>query len=309
MNIKKYLKQPLKILIKLDNLRFINLTDKQKINIKYRVEFKKKLNLHSPCTFNEKLQWLKLYDRNPEYTKMVDKYEAKRYVADIIGQEFIIPTLGVYDKFDEIDFDKLPEQFVIKCTHDSGGIIICKDKSKLDIKKAKNKINRSLKTNYYYAGREWPYKNVKPRIIIEKYMTNNDGTEIKDYKFFTFNGEPKLMYVSEGSHTEYQQIAFFDMNYNQQNIKRRDYNNFKILPEKPINFNLMISLSKKLAKNIPHLRVDFYEIDKKVYFGELTFYTGSGFIPFEDEEWNRRIGEWIKLPSTDLKKEGKYNEK
>lgn len=295
MNIKKYLKQPLKILIKLDNLRFINLTDKQKINIKYRVEFKKKLNLHSPCTFNEKLQWLKLYDRNPEYTKMVDKYEAKRYVADIIGQEFIIPTLGVYDKFDEIDFDKLPEQFVIKCTHDSGGIIICKDKSKLDIKKAKNKINRSLKTNYYYAGREWPYKNVKPRIIIEKYMEDSVDKDLKDYKFFCFNGKVKFFKI------DFERVLNHKANYYDTDGNLLPFGEMVCPPDFnkelkiPNNLKKMIELAEKLSKDTKFIRVDFYEIDNKIYFGELTFYPASGFGRFIPDEYDLILGNLLKL--------------
>ena len=295
MNIKKYLKQPLKILIKLDNLRFINLTDKKKINIKYRVEFKKKLNLHSPCTFNEKLQWLKLYDRNPEYTKMVDKYEAKRYVADIIGQEFIIPTLGVYDKFDEIDFDKLPEQFVIKCTHDSGGIIICKDKSKLDIKKAKNKINRSLKTNYYYAGREWPYKNVKPRIIIEKYMEDSVDKDLKDYKFFCFNGKVKFFKI------DFERVLNHKANYYDTDGNLLPFGEMVCPPDFnkelkiPNNLKKMIELAEKLSKDTKFIRVDFYEIDNKIYFGELTFYPASGFGRFIPDEYDLILGNLLKL--------------
>ena len=153
----------------------------------YRSELNKKLNLNNPKTFNEKLQWLKLYDRKDIYTTMVDKYEAKKYVAGIIGEEYIIPTIGIYNSFDEIDFDKLPKRFVMKCTHDSGGIIICKDKSNFNKVLAKKKIEKSLKKNYYYGGREWPYKNVKPRIIIEEYMEDKKHHELRDYKIFCFN--------------------------------------------------------------------------------------------------------------------------
>ena len=263
------------------------------LQIKYRYKFNKKLNLKKPQTFNEKLQWLKLYDRNPEYTKMVDKYEAKKYVANIIGEEYIIPTLGVYDKFEDINFATLPNQFVIKCTHDSGGLIICKDKTKLNIKEARKKINKSLKRNYFYTGREWPYKNVKPRIIIEKYMVDESKKELKDYKFFCFNGEPKLLFVAKDRPFA-TKFNYYDMNFKKLPFKQH-YENFNDYIEKPKGFEKMIELSKKLSKDIPHVRVDFYDINGKVYFGELTFYHFSGFEKFEPEEWDKILGDMLKL--------------
>ena len=192
-----------------------NLSDEKFIKLEYYACIGKKLNLKNPQTFNEKLQWLKLYDHKPEYTTMVDKYLAKKYVADKIGEEYIIPTLGIYDHFDEIDFDALPEQFVLKCTHDSGGLVICRDKSKLDVESAKNKIKKSLKRNYFWSGREWPYKNVKPRIIAEEYMVDESGYELKDYKFFCFRGIPKFLYVAcDMFHDRQAQIGFFDIEGN-----------------------------------------------------------------------------------------------
>ena len=189
----KLLRKPSIVLLKLDHINLIKLSDKKYIELRYFSLFLKELNLDNPKSFNEKLQWLKLYDRNSEYTKMVDKYEVKKYVSNIIGEEYIIPTIGIYNSFDEIDFKKLPNKFVIKCTHDSGGLVVCKDKNKLDKNNAKKKIEKSLKTNYYYCGREWPYKNVKPRIIIEKYMCTKEQKELIDYKFFCFNGNPKII--------------------------------------------------------------------------------------------------------------------
>ena len=177
------------------------------LKIKYFYFFKKKLDLTSPRNYNEKIQWLKLYDRKEQYTKMVDKYEAKDYVSNLIGNKYIIPTIEIYNKFEDIDFNKLPNQFVIKCTHDSGSVIIVDNKNSFNIIDAKKYINMRMKLNYYYMHREWPYKNIKPRIIIEKYMGNN----IKDYKFFCFNGKPEIMYISEGSHTRKQYIAFYDI--------------------------------------------------------------------------------------------------
>lgn len=271
--------------------------DETCLKIKYKAALNQKLNLDNPQTFNEKLQWLKLYDRNTEYTKMVDKYEVKKYVADIIGKEYIIPTLGIWDKFENINFEKLPNQFVLKCTHDSGGLVICKDKSKFNIKEAKKKIMGSLKKNYFYSGREWPYKNVKPRIIAEKYMATYKQKELIDYKFFCFNGEPKFLYVSEGlSNHENARISFANMNYEKTEFYRKDYRPFDKLPDKPTNFDKMKELSKKLSKNIPFIRVDFYEVNGQIYFGELTFFPCSGFIPFEPEEWDRKLGDMLKLP-------------
>lgn len=272
------------------------LPDKIYLKLKYRFKLGKKLNLSNPKTFNEKLQWLKLYDRKDIYTTMVDKYEAKKYVASIIGDEYIIPTIGIYNSFDEIDFDKLPKQFVIKCTHDSGGLVIVKDKSKLDIKSAKKKINQCLKNNYYYSGREWPYKNVNPRIIIEEYIEDNKSNTMRDYKFFCFNGTPKIMYISEGleDHST-ASMSFYDMNFKITSCKRKDFKLLNYTPKKPKGFEKMKELASTLSKNTPHLRVDFYEINGHIYFGELTFSTCSGFIPFEDEKWDYKLGNMLEL--------------
>ena len=275
--------------------------DERYIKKEYYLNTNKELDLNCPRTFNEKLQWLKLHDRKSIYTTMVDKAEAKKYVANIIGEEYIIPTIGINDKFDEIDFDKLPNQFVIKCTHDSGGVVICKNKAALDIEATKNKINKFLKRKYYYAHREWPYKNVKPRIIVEKYMEDMKNKSMRDYKFFCFNGRPKVLYVSVGSHSENQKIAFFDMNFKYMPIKRKDYENFHVIPKKPKNFDEMKRLSSKLSDGIPHLRVDWYEINGKLYFGELTFTTCAGYIPFVDSGWDKKLGELMDLDLVNAK--------
>lgn len=278
-------------------LNFLRVSDKLFVKIQYRKRLKKKLNLKNPQTFNEKLQWLKVYDHNPQYTMMVDKYLVRDYIAKKIGDEYLVPLLGVYDSFEEIDFSKLPEKFVIKCNHDSGGLVICKDKSKLDISLAREKINKCLKRNYYYSNREWPYKNVKPKIIIEKFLEDKNNASIRDYKLFCFNGTPKFFYVSEGlENHQTAKISFLDLNFNFMPFKRKDYKSFDEVPEKPINLDLMIKFAKVLSKGIPHLRVDFYEIDGKLYFGELTFYTCSGFIPFYPEEWDLKLGKKLKLP-------------
>lgn len=275
--------------------------DKPYLQICYKIHIGKKLNLKHPTSFNEKLQWLKLYDRNPEYTKMVDKYEVKKYVADMIGEEYIIPTIGVWNKVEDIDFDKLPNQFVLKCTHDSGGLVICKDKSKLDIEEAKKKLNHFYNRKYFYLHREWPYKNVKPRIIAEKYMQNGNDPELKDYKLFCFNNEPKLLYISEGlSDHATAKISFADMNYNMAPFTRSDFEPFEKLPKKPINFEKIKELAKMLSKNISFVRVDFYEINGKIYFGEFTFSPCAGLIPFQPAEYDDVIGEWLKLPQKNI---------
>jgi len=273
------------------------LPDKTYIQLRYFLTFHKFPNLREPKTFNEKLQWLKLYDRKPEYTQMVDKYEAKKYVAERIGEKYIIPTYGVWDSFDEIDFDSLPNQFVLKCTHDCGGIVICKDKAKLDLQETRKKLEKCLKRNYYWQDREWPYKNVKPRIIAEKYMEDSMSHSLPDYKFFCYDGEVKALFIATerqtlGTETKFD---FFDSDFNHLDC-RNGHPNAQVVPEKPKSFNEMKRLARKLSKGIPHVRVDFYEIDGRPYFGELTFFHWSGMVPFEPAEWDLIFGSWIKLP-------------
>lgn len=274
------------------------LSDKAYIKLMFKVALGKKLNLKEPKTYSEKLQWLKLYDRRPEYSTYVDKYEVKNYVAEKIGKEYIIPTLGVWESFDEIDFGSLPEQFVLKCTHDSGGLVICKDKSKLDISKAKAKIEKSLKTNYYKLGREWPYKNVKPRIIAEQYMEDEKTKELRDYKFFAFDGDVRAVFIATERQIENEETKFdfFDAEFNHLPFTN-GHPNAKVPPEKPINFEKMKELAAKLSKGIPQVRVDFYEVNGAVYFGELTFFHWGGMKPFDPEEWDYTFGSWIKLPN------------
>lgn len=258
---------------------YIYVPDKLYLKIKYRREFKKKLDLKNPQTFNEKLQWLKLYNRNPEYTKMVDKYEVREYIKEKIGGEYLIPLLGVYDNFDDIDFSKLPNQFVIKCNHDSGGLVICKDKSKLNIDETRKKINRSLKTNYYYAGREWPYKNVKPRIIIEEYMEDKIDKELIDYKLYAFNGKVDYVMTCFDRFNGGPKFIYFDQNWNIKKSFSNDGMKYgdNINLRKPNNLDKMFEFASLLSKNIPFVRVDFYEVNGKLYFGELTFFPSSGF--------------------------------
>ena len=264
------------------------------LKILYKAIYHKKLNLHDPKTFSEKLQWLKLYDRNEDYVAMVDKYQSKIYVAGLIGEEHIIPTLGVWDSFDDIDFKNLPRSYVLKCTHDSGGLVICRNNN-IDFKAAKEKINSSLKRNYYYLFREWPYKEVKPRIIAEKYMENN-GEPLVDYKFYCFNGEPRFLYVSKGlENHKTARISFLNIDWTFADFQRTDYKGFEKLPEKPKHYDQMIEFARRLSRGIRFLRVDLYEIDGTVYFSELTFSPNSGFMVFTDMKYDREIGDLLEL--------------
>jgi len=276
------------------------LPDKTYLKIQYRLKMGKKLNLKNPQAFNEKLQWLKLYDRKSEYTEMVDKYEVRKYIAEKIGEEYLIPLLGVWDSFEDIDFEVLPNQFALKCTHDSGGLIICKDKSKLDLEAARKKINKCLKTNYFYNGREWPYKYVRPRIIAEKYIADknlcNEKNELVDYKLYCFNGKPEFGYVSQGlENHKTARISYVTLDWQQADFRRNDFASFEQLPPKPKNLEKMLELAKILSDGTKFLRVDFYEIDEKIYFGELTFFPGSGFTKLYPEKWDYKLGEMIKL--------------
>lgn len=298
MSISRYLKKPVfygilafgKILP--DTVR----ADALYLKLLFRYKMKKKLNLEKPETYSEKLQWLKLYDRRPEYVRMVDKCEAKHYVAERIGKEYIIPTLGVWNSFDEIDFSALPDQFVLKCTHDSGGLVICADKSKLDIAKAKAKIEHSLRRKYYLNTREWPYKDVKPRIIAEKYMVDESGYELKDYKFFCFDGKVKAMFIATDRSADTETcFDFFDRDFNHLPFTNGHPNARREIP-KPQGFEEMIALAEKLGKGIPQSRIDFYNIDGRIYFGEITFFHWSGLMPFKPEEWDYTFGSWIRLP-------------
>ena len=296
MDFKEALKDPKKIIFSLGmkgKLGFI--TDEKYLKLMYWANIGKRLNLENPVTFNEKLQWLKLHNQNPEYSKMVDKYEAKKWVAERIGDEYIIPTLGVWDSFDEIDFNQLPNQFVLKCTHDSGGLVICKDKNHFDKVKAKKKIEASLKRNYFLVGREYPYKAVKPRIIAEQYMEDTATKELRDYKIFTFDSIAKALFISSDRQSGQTTADYFDINFKSLDFTW-GYPHSKVLPSKPKSFDQMVKAAECLAKDTEELRVDFYEVNGKAYFGEMTFFDGSGFDEFHPEEWDKKFGDMIKLP-------------
>lgn len=273
-----------------------NMPSEQFLKQMYRINMGKELNLENPVNYTEKLQWLKLYDHRPEYTTMVDKYAAKQYVADRIGEQYVIPMLGVWENANDIDFEALPEQFVLKTTHDSGALVICKDKSKLDVNAARKQLDHFMKRRYYDCNREWPYKNVKPRIIAEKYMEDSTYKELRDYKFFTFGGEPKVLYIAQGRGRGEPTVAdFFDMDFNHLPFTI-DHDMADVPPTKPQGFELMKQLAAKLSQGTPQLRVDFYEVDGQVYFGEMTFFHCSGFDGFHPEEWDKIFGDWVTLP-------------
>lgn len=294
----KFVKDPYIRFGYLSRLGFYNnMSDADYLKKEFKFTLGYDLNLENPKTFNEKLQWLKLNDRKDIYTQMVDKYESKEYVSKIIGEEYIIPTIGVYDSFDEIDFEALPNQFVMKCTHDSGGLVICKNKKNIDWEAAKKKINKYLKRKYFYIHREWPYKNVKPRIIIEQYI----GSDLIDYRFYCFNGNAKMIYQyvtesnSDGSKPEPKNCNIYDEKWNKLDF-RQAYPQSKRLYKKPKVLEKLISLSEMLAKNTEFLRVDFYIIDNKIYYGELTFFPGAGFSKFYPTSAELLLGDMLKLP-------------
>jgi len=260
----------------------------------YKLFFKKRLSLTSPKTFNEKMQWLKLYDRNPIYTKMVDKYGSKQYVADAIGEKYVIPTIGVWDSADDIDFDSLPEQFVLKCTHDSGSILICKAKKEIDIKKTKAFFESRLKRNYYKLWREWPYKNVVPRIIAEPFLKDGDNEFLPVYKIMCFEGEPQIIQTIQNDKQPNESIDYFDVNWNLLDMKQ-NYPNSKVPFSKPACLQEMIQLARTLAEKTHFLRVDFYSVNDEVKFSEFTFYSDAGITKFTPFEWDNILGGMINI--------------
>lgn len=289
-------KRILKIYKGLGSRGFLNfLSSKTYIKILWYLRYGKKIDLNNPKTFNEKTQWLKLNDHNPEYKNLVDKKLVKDYIAENLGSQYLIPTLWEGINPNDIPYDKLPKQFVIKCTHGSHCNIICKDKDKLDIKKTNRKLKKWLKMNWYWYGREWVYKDLKPSIIIEKYMEDKKYKELVDYKFYCFNGRPKVIDVCTQRYSEDVMCeTYMDENWNWLGFITKG-NGYVPNFEKPQNLDLMIKIAKKLSKNFKFIRVDLYEINGKVYFGELTFYSANGFEELEPEEWNLKLGNMIKL--------------
>lgn len=277
---------------------FDRLSDEKYLRLKWQNFYGKSLNLDDPQTLCEKLQWLKLYCRRPEFTTMADKYEAKRLVAKRFGEEHVIPTLGVWENANDIDFSLLPDQFVLKPTHDSGGFVICRDKKSFDIENARRVLNASLKKNYFLTQREWPYKHIKPRIIAEPLIEQLGKPESLEYKATCFNGKVAFVTICSGiAHAEYEKRKndHFDKDFNKLNW----YVNYKpaeMTPKKPKQWKEIIDLAEALSEGVPYLRVDTYVIDEKVVFGEMTFFTWAGFMHFEPEEWDLKLGKMLKLP-------------
>lgn len=273
--------------------------DKLYLQLMFRCKVGARLELKKPKTFCEKIQWLKLYDRNPLYTNLVDKSTVKEYVKGIIGDKHIIPTLGVWNNVEDIDYDALPNQFVLKTTNGSGGndVVICNDFSIFNKEKTARHLKKSLKKNVYERLREWPYKNIKPRIIAEKYIEDKCG-ELSDYKFFCFDGVPQYCQVIRNRFTK-ETIDFFDMTWRHMPFIGLNpiVKNGCDSVEKPSCLNEMIEACKKLSRTIPFVRIDFYVVNNDFYFGEMTFYPKSGFGSFYPTEWNYRLGKMVKLPN------------
>ncbi|WP_306485354.1 ATP-grasp fold amidoligase family protein [Anaerococcus sp.] len=293
----KLIKNPKLINLAISKLGLYNsMDDKVYIEKMFKSIMGHPLNLKNPKTFNEKLQWLKLYDRNPEYTIMVDKYKVRYYISEKIGEEYLIPLLGVWDNPNDINFDLLPNQFVLKCNHNSGRVYICKDKESFEIIKVKKELKKDLKIDYYLPGREWPYKNVPRKIIAEKYITDETGSSLRDYKFYCFDGKAKVVGIYQDRYTDKETTGdFFDMDFNWLDFTF-NMPNAKIKPSKPSHFEEMRKIAEILSEGIPHVRVDLYLSNDKIYFGELTFFDGSGFDKIEPLERDYKLGSWIKLP-------------
>lgn len=264
----------------------------------YRIHLGRRLDLDHPLFFTEKLQWLKLYYHRPECTEMVDKYAAKFKVERLVGSEFVIPTLGVWSSADDIDFASLPDRFVLKCTHDSGGVVICKDKAALDECAVRDRLDRCLKRDYYVRTREWPYRNVPRRIIAEPYLEDESG-ELTDYKFMCFDGVPKVMFVA-ANRSSHKTFDYYDMDFRPLPIESRYGARTGKLMAKPDAFDEMKRIASVLSAGFPHVRVDLYCVENHVYWGELTFFDSNGLDDMKSLEWDRRLGEWLHLPDSKI---------
>lgn len=278
-----------------DNLGyfFSYIPDDEYCKVLYKARFGEEINLDNPKTYNEKIQWLKLYDRNPLYTTMADKIAAREYVSSKIGSEYVVPMYGAWDYFDEIDFDQLPNEFVLKCNHDCGSFVVCKDKNTFDFERAKQKLENALTLNFYLHRREWVYKDIKPQILAEKYM----GFIEEDYRFVVFNGEVKFFYCgldwAEPTRKKFN-IYLPDLTYIPVRHSYPTNPNYNL--KKPKHFAEMMEVSIKLAERLPLLRVDLWQQQGQVYVNELTFYQSAGFGIFDPEEWDEIIGSWLVLP-------------
>lgn len=274
-----------------------NISDEKYIKKEYYVNMEKKLDLDNVKTFDEKLQWLKLNDHKDIYTTLVDKYKVKEYISEKLGEKYIIKTIGVWNDPEEINFESLPDKFVLKVTHDSGGVVICKDKNIFDKDKAVKILKKSLSRDYYKIHREWPYKNVEKRIIAEEYVEDDNTKELRDYKFYAFNGHVEAMLLATNRQSKIKELNFdyFDSHGQHLNLINYWHPNADVTPELPTHFDEMVKLAKKLSKGFPHVRVDFYEANDRVYFGELTFYDMGGYLKLKPENWEYEWGDLIDL--------------
>jgi len=287
------LKNPGELIIGLDSNGLTRwMSDEMFARISFRGIMGEKLDLNHPKTFNEKLQWLKVYDHNPEYTALVDKLSAKHVIGERIGVEHIVPLLGAWDDAEKIEFAQLPSSFVLKCNHDQGSVILVQDKSKLDWSAVVKTLNRKLRHNAYYGTREYPYKHIQPKVLAEEYL----GKDIIDYKFYCFDGEPKFLYCGQGLTEDHSlKIDFYDLDWNLMPFYRTDYHRLGRIP-KPTHLNKMIDIARKLSKGVPFVRIDLFEVNDQVYFSEFTLCPASGFMPFVPKEYDAIVGEWLRIP-------------
>ncbi|MDY0243475.1 MAG: ATP-grasp fold amidoligase family protein [Sphaerochaeta sp.] len=289
----KIVRNPQLFILRTSLVRF--LSDETCVAWRYKSKTGNYLDLSNPNTFNEKIQWLKLHDHNPEYQKFVDKYAVREYVSATIGSHYLIPLIGVYNDVESIPFQTLPNTFVLKCTHDSGGVIVCKDKEKLDIPATKKILHRALKKNLYWHTREWPYKNIEPKIICEKYLVDESGYELKDYKISCFHGEPRVIQVMSNRKASTYNINHYDTTWNELHIERKGHGSNPLGIEKPKHLEKMLEISRVLAKGVPYVRVDLYQTEDAIYFGELTLYPGSGCLSFAQTADDEYLGSMIHL--------------
>ncbi len=295
--VKELIKDPKAIILGIMRYTASLWPDKLYLKIVYPLHMGKPLNLRNPQSFTEKLNWLKVNQKNENYSKLVDKYEVKKFVADRLGgDEHVIRNLGIWNSFDEIDFNSLPSQFVLKTTNGGGNtsVVICKDKTKLNIDECREKL-RLKSGKIFIRSREYPYYSVKPRIIAEEFIRTEDD-ELSDYKIFCFNGEPKFLFVGTERQKKGTEVKFdfFDTDFNHLPIRNGHENSSHHIP-KPMNYEKMLEIASKLSAGFPHVRVDLYNVNGKIYFGEMTFFHFAGFVPFEPDEWDYKFGEFLKF--------------
>ena len=273
-------------------------SDERYLKTRYRLIFRKPLDLNNPVSYSEKLQWLKLYYHRPEFTAMADKVKVKQYVAERIGEEYVVPLLGVWDKPEHIEWEKLPKKFVLKTNHDGGnyGVVICRNIETFDKKKAIKRLRKSLKRDTFLLGREWPYKNIERKVFAEQYIEDDAVDDLPEYKFFCFDGKAKMVnVVTERQSPSGVKFDYFDEHFNHLDLKN-EYPHAAKPPKKSESFDLMKSLAEEMSVGIPDVRVDFFEAGGRVYFSEFTFFNGGGLVVFQPQEYDYTLGQYIQLP-------------